>query len=60
MQKFQSNLKEQKFRLHLSALLLMLIPPIAMFFAAQSGAISLIWLLVAVGVLGNLIVILVP
>jgi hypothetical protein len=54
------NLKEYKFHLHLTALLLMLIPPIPMYFAAQAGATGVIWFLVAIVVLGNLLVILVP
>jgi hypothetical protein len=60
MQNFKNDLKEHKFQLHLAALLLMLIPPIPMYFAAQSGAAGLIWLLVAIVVLGNLLVIIVP
>ena len=60
MQNFKLNLKEHKFQLHLTALLLMLIPPIPMYFAAQTGATGVIWFLVAIVVLGNLLVILVP
>jgi len=60
MQNFKGNLKEHKFRLHLTALLLMLIPPIPMYFAAQAGTTSLVWFLVAIVMLGNLLVIIVP
>lgn len=60
MQNFKNYLKENKFRLHLTALILMLVPPIPMYFAAQAGAAGLIWLLVAIVVLGNILVILVP
>jgi membrane protein YqaA with SNARE-associated domain len=60
MQNYKKNLKEHKFRLHLTALLLMLIPPIPMYFAAQAGAFGLIWVLVAIFVLGNLLVIIFP
>ena len=60
MQNFKQNLKEQKFRLHLTALLLMLIPPIPMYFAAQAGAFGLVWGLLVIIVLGNLLVIIVP
>ena len=60
MQNFKLNLKEYKFHLHLTALLLMLIPPIPMYFAAQTGATGVIWFLVAIVVLGNLLVILIP
>jgi hypothetical protein len=60
MQNIKGNLKEHKFRLHLTALLLMLIPPIPMYFAAQAGNTSLVWFLVAIVVLGNLLVIIIP
>ena len=60
MQNFKDKLKDNKFQFHLAALLLMLIPPIPMYFAAQAGAVGLIWLLLAIVVLGNLLVILVP
>ena len=54
------NLKVNKFRLHLTALLMLLIPPIAMYWAAQNGANGLIWILLGIIILGNLIVIIVP
>ncbi|MFN2265296.1 MAG: hypothetical protein ACK2UM_13620 [Anaerolineales bacterium] len=60
MQNFKNYLKENKFRLHLTALILMLVPPIPMYFAAQAGAAGLIWFLIAIVVLGNILVILVP
>ena len=60
MQNLKNKLNQNKFRLHLTALLLMLIPPIPMYFAAQAEAVGLIWLLLAIVVLGNLLVILVP
>jgi hypothetical protein len=60
MQNIKGNLKEHKFRLHLTALLMMLIPPIPMYFAAQAGAASLVWFLIAIVVLGNLLVIFIP
>ena len=60
MQNFKGNLKEYKFHLHLTALLLMLIPPVPMYFAAQAGATGLVWFFVSIVVLGNLLVIIVP
>ncbi|MFL7893203.1 MAG: hypothetical protein ACK2UE_01305 [Anaerolineales bacterium] len=60
MQNFKNYLKENKFRLHLTALILMLVPPIPMYFAAQARAAGLIWFLIAIVVLGNILVILVP
>jgi hypothetical protein len=41
-------------------LLLMLIPPIPMYFAAQNGATVLIWFLIGIVIIGNLLVIIVP
>ncbi|UCD99063.1 MAG: hypothetical protein JSV42_19350 [Chloroflexota bacterium] len=60
MEKFKYNLSEKKFKLHLVALLLMLIPSVPMFFAAQYSATGLIWFLVGIVVLGNLIVVFIP
>ena len=60
MHNFIKNLKERKFQLHLAALLLMLIPPIPMYFAARASAFPLVWLLLAIVVIGNLLVIIVP
>lgn len=60
MQKIKPVLSGNKFRLHLTALLMMLIPPIPLYVAAQHGATSLIWFLVAIVVLGNILVIMVP
>lgn len=60
MDNLKQNLSENKFKLHLTALLMMLIPPIPMFWAAQNGAFGLIWLLLGIIILGNLIVIIVP
>jgi hypothetical protein len=60
MENFKENLRKNKFQLHLTTLLLMLIPPIPMYFAAQSGALVLVWILVGVVILGNLLVILIP
>jgi hypothetical protein len=59
MDNLKQNLRENKFKLHLTALLMMLIPPIPMFWAAQNGASGLIWLLLGIIILGNLIVIIV-
>jgi hypothetical protein len=60
MEKFKYNLRENKFKLHLTALLLMLIPPIPMYLAAQKGATGWIWFLIGIVILGNLIVIITP
>ena len=60
MDNLKQNLKENKFKLHLVALLMMLIPPIPMYWAAQNDASGMIWLLLGIVILGNLIVIIVP
>ena len=53
------NLRDNKFKLHLTALLLMLIPPAAMYLAAENGATGWIWFLIGIVILGNLIVVIV-
>lgn len=60
MEKIRVHLRENKFRLHLTALLLMLIPPIPMYFAAQGGMTVLVWFLVGIVLIGNLLVIFMP
>jgi hypothetical protein len=60
MDRLKYNLRENKFQLHLTALLLMLIPPIPLFFAAENGAMGWIWFLIGIVILGNLLVIIVP
>ena len=60
MDSFKQNLKENKFKLHLAALLMMLIPPIPMYWVAQNDSFGMIWLLLGIVILGNLIVIIVP
>ncbi len=60
MENIKQSLRENKFKLHVTALLMMLIPPIPMYLAAQNGAVAWIWFLLGVVVLGNLIVIIVP
>jgi hypothetical protein len=60
MNKFRDTLRQRKFALHLTALLLMLLPPVPMYFAAQNGETTLIWFLIGFVVLGNLIAIIVP
>lgn len=60
MERIKENLRNYKFQLHLTALLLMLIPPIAMYFASQGGASSLVWILIGIVILGNLLAVLIP
>lgn len=60
MSNFKEHLRKRKFELHLTALLLMLLPPIPMYFAAQNGAMTLIWILSGIVILGNLLAIVIP
>ncbi len=60
MENLKRGLRDNKFKLHLTALLLMLIPPAAMYFAAENGATGWIWFLIGIVILGNLIVVVVP
>ena len=57
MQNLVKWLNDHKFAVHLSAFILMILPPIALYFAAQEGATVWIWGLLAVVFLGNLLAI---
>lgn len=48
-------LREHKFEAHLIAFLLMALPPIPMYFAAQGDAVVWIYILIAPVILGNLL-----
>lgn len=50
-------LSGHKFEAHLSAFILMIFTPVALYFAAQSGALRWIWGLLAVVILTNILVI---
>jgi hypothetical protein len=51
------KLREQTFKIHLTAFLLMILPPLPMYLAAQSG--NTVWLFVLLGlvILGNFLVV---
>lgn len=49
-------LRAHKFEAHTIAFLLMILPPIPLYFAAQRGATAWVWLLLAPFILGNLLV----
>lgn len=57
MRTFQQFLSAHKFQAHLLAFVLMVLPPIGMYLAAENGALVWIWGLLAVVVLGNLLAI---
>ena len=59
MIKLRDEIRKYKFELHLTALLLMLLPPVPMYFAAQNGATVLLWFLIGIVVIGNLIAVIV-
>jgi hypothetical protein len=51
-------LRKNTFRVHLVAFLLMIIPPALLYLAAETGATGAIWLLLAMVITGNILVIL--
>ena len=59
MKRFFHFLRNNKFETYSIAFLLMMIPPIPMYFAAQSGNEPLIGFLLGVFILGNLLVLIV-
>ena len=54
----QKWLTKNKFEVHLVAFLLIILPPIPLYYAAQSGASGLIWALLALVICGNLLALL--
>ena len=60
MQNLVKWLNNNKFAIHLAAFILMILPPIALYFAAQQGATVWIWALIAVVCFGNLLAVSVP
>lgn len=57
MQNLIHWLSAHKFRAHLSAFILMILTPVALYFAAQSDALEWIWGLLAVVILANVLLI---
>jgi hypothetical protein len=51
--------KKNKFKVHLVAFLLMIIPPALLYFAAERGASGPIWVLLGLVIAGNILAILV-
>ncbi len=56
MSGFFKWLRANKFNAHLIVLALLFIPPIPLYFAAQSGAVGWIWALLGLVILGNVLV----
>jgi hypothetical protein len=52
-------LQKHKYESHLMAFLLMAIPPVPLYLAAQHGATGWIWFLISLVILGNLVVLIV-
>jgi hypothetical protein len=59
MAEFLKKLSKYKFETHLTAFLLMTLPSIGLFYAAQRGAIAWIWGLLGLIILANVLVLLV-
>lgn len=53
------RLRTHKFEFHLAVILLMAIPPLPLYFAAQRDAQGWIWVLLSLVVLGNILTLLV-
>ena len=53
------RLRTHKFEFHLAGILLMAIPPLPLYFAAQRDAQGWIWVLLSLVVLGNILTLLV-
>lgn len=49
---------ERKFQAHLLSFLLMIVPPIFMFYAAANNAFGWVWFLIGLVIIGNLLAIL--
>jgi hypothetical protein len=60
MANYTAWVNRNKHRLHSLSLVLMVVPPVGMYLAAQAGAVIWIWVLLAFVVAGNLLAILVP
>ncbi|NLG72419.1 MAG: hypothetical protein GX495_10305 [Chloroflexi bacterium] len=48
-------LSKNKTRVHLLAFLLTMLPSIPLYFAARSGSVGLVWVLIGLVILGNLL-----
>ena len=57
MQNLLDWLSAHKFRAHLSAFILMILTPVALYFAAQRDALGWIWGLLVVIILANILLI---
>ncbi len=51
----QKWLTKNKFEVHLVAFMLMVLTPIPLYYAAQSGATGLIWILLGFVICGNIL-----
>ncbi len=60
MKNWKKQLSEHQFKLHLVAFLMMVLPPVPMYYAAEQGADAMLGIFLGVIVLANLLVLLVP
>lgn len=58
MAKILKNTPEQKFKIHLAAFTLMILPPIFLYYAADNNSTGWIWFLIGLVVIGNILAVL--
>jgi len=57
---WRRGLTKHKFQLYLIAFLMIVIPPVPMYFAIMNGSSPLVWVLLPVIVLANILVLIIP
>ena len=57
---WRESLPKRKFQLYLVAFLMMVIPPVPMYFALGNGSIALVWCLLVVIISANILVLIIP
>jgi hypothetical protein len=55
----RKRLQKHAFQIHLAAFILMVLPPVGLYFAVLAGSTTLIWALLGLVILGNVLVLLV-
>lgn len=57
---WRASLTKHKIQLYLVAFLMMVIPPVPMYFAIANGGTPLVWCLLLVIILANILVLIIP
>ena len=57
---WRESLTKRKFQLYLLAFLMMVIPPVPMYFAISNGNIPAVWCLLVVIISANILVLIIP